>query len=74
MPKNDIELRRSQECAEEDTNVNYDRLNEEILWFCSQLFHQWLEDYEVAAEKVQDQTGMHNLYYLNEGVRKNIRD
>lgn len=73
VPKVDTEAYDCHVKSEKD-NLSYDLINEEILSFCSTLFLTWLDDYEVAASRIQDEIAIHHHYYMNEGVKKNVRE
>lgn len=54
--------------------MQYDYINEQIIWFCTNLFHLWLDDYRWVCKKYQEDSGIYNKFSLNEGMEKNITD
>ena len=55
-------------------DVSYDKLNKEIVQFCTMLFQIWLNDYVLYVEKVKERNYSYMLYILNEGMKKNVED
>jgi hypothetical protein len=55
-------------------DISMDKMNEEILRFCSYLFNNWLEDYRDYCERAKNRNLTHHKWFINEAVEKNIQE
>ncbi len=69
---NDLQIYLSPEAIKTNEIISMDRINIEVIQFCSSLFLSWVEDYKLEAQIQKTRNKTEHLFAMNEAVDANI--
>lgn len=74
LNKNDLDCYFDAEKCKTNENFSQDYNNQEIIQFCTLLFHTWLEDYREYAQIMMKRNLTYHHFNLQQAVEQNIAD